>query len=271
MNQQPYRDIYGPAKNRDLDDGSDQTASDEGSSDGSDEDVGEKPTAPMHRKLVALDRRVRQDPCDIRGWLDLVALQGEPAGVGGLAGLNEEDPPRKRRRNKEAARQEASARASRAALRRSAAEIQLSTLSRALSATPDNARSIRLLLAQLTLAAHSGLWDSTRLETEWTRVLAANPGSPQLWHEYARWRQNDWSGFQVTKMVDVYADGLDALSRREQTSRWDDPECPSLEKTLVDLFSQSCSMLRQAGKSIYSRIEVDGPESDDEPDLYRPR
>lgn len=92
--------------------------------------------------------------------------------------------------------------------RASTSEIKLAILDRAL-ATPGNANSEALILAQLEAAAE--IEDSQRILERWKEALREHSDMTGLWIEYVSSRQTTWATFTVPDLIEVFEESLAVL------------------------------------------------------------
>ncbi|GAA5891027.1 hypothetical protein JCM6882_006393, partial [Rhodosporidiobolus microsporus] len=229
-----YRSVGGLVKPSDL-----AAMSEDDPSDADDDDGynglgitgGESHADYLRRRNLEIDRSLRDEPKNVKLWLEFVAFQDEVAqssftGATSLA---------------------ASKRALSKAERASTSEIKLSILERALSAAPDNASSELLLLAQLEAAAE--VEDPKRVLERWKAALYEHPDLTGLWIEYVSWRQTQWATFEVKEVVRVFEESLDVLRMAMDGEEPGSRAREMLEANAIYLFLRLCLMLRQAGYS----------------------
>lgn len=185
-----YRSIAGLIKPSNLAEVSSDEDGDEAFS-GAGISGGESRAEYLRRRNVELDRALRDEPNNVDKWLEFVHFQDELA----LSGEAETGSTTAKR---------ALSKSERA----STSEIKLAILDRAL-ATPGNADSERLLLAQLEAAAE--IEDPQRLLKRWKDTLAQHPDLTGLWIEYVSSRQTTWATFTVPDIVSVYEESLAVL------------------------------------------------------------
>ncbi|GAA5861515.1 hypothetical protein JCM3774_000276 [Rhodotorula dairenensis] len=240
-----YRSVAGLIKPSDLAEVSSDEDGDEAFS-GAGISGGESRAEYLRRRNVELDRALRDEPNNVDQWLEFVHFQDELAASG-------------------EAESTAAKRALSKSERASTSEIKLAILDRAL-ATPGNADSEPLLLAQLEAAAE--IEAPQRLLKRWKDTLAQHPDLTGLWIEYVSSRQTTWATFTVPDIVSVYEESLavlvDAMDR-PSTSR-DRREL--LESNAIYLLLRFCLMLRQAG---YSERATATFQALVEFNLFRPR
>lgn len=144
----------------------------------------------LRLKNLHYDRRLRENPRDIEGWIEFVEFQDEVAQASFMGGSTK--------------------RALSKLERASTSEIKLSILDRALGFT-ENKASEPLLLAYLRAAAE--IWDPKKLLARWSETLRKNPTLTGLWIEYVSWRQTSWENFQIRELVEVFSESFGVLSK----------------------------------------------------------
>ncbi|GAA5826903.1 hypothetical protein JCM11251_002152 [Rhodosporidiobolus azoricus] len=230
-----YRSVGGLVKPSDLATMSDD---EEGADDPDDDGYnalgitgGESHTDYLRRRNLEIDRSLRDDPRNVKLWLEFVAFQDEVA-QSSFTGATSST---------------ASKRALSKAERASTSEIKLSILERALSAAPDNRSSEPLLLAQLEAAAE--VEDSKKVLERWKTALYEHPALTGLWIEYVSWRQTQWATFEVKEVIRVFEESLEVLKAAMDGEELKSSARDMLEANAIYLFLRLCLMLRQAGYS----------------------
>ncbi|GAA5922599.1 uncharacterized protein JCM15063_003358 [Sporobolomyces koalae] len=189
---------------------------------------GESQDEYLKRRNIELDRALRDDPKNIKGWLDFVDFQDEVAQrsfVGSSLSYK-----RALSHNE----------------RTSTAEIKLAILTRAL-AIEGNEDAEPLLLAYLRAAAQ--VEDPKKVLQRWRDVLREHPDLTGLWIEYVSWRQTSWVNFSVKDVVEVFEECLDVLMLAMLREDIGSNELEAVEGNAIYLFLRLCLMLRQAGYS----------------------
>ncbi|SPO40780.1 uncharacterized protein PSFLO_06262 [Pseudozyma flocculosa] len=185
--------------------GSAGSASDE-ASDSDAGEAGEGAQVSLKARARELHQRLHSVPTDAPAWLDLADFQDR---LGDIGAADDTALEPKSRRARLADRE-----SSRASRRQAVLDVKFSILDKAISAHPDNRRSLALVLGRLQLAADTGRWDTERIEREWRRLLKdvefmANVDTAIiLWQGYLAWRRSDWSSFELGKISDLHAEAV---------------------------------------------------------------
>lgn len=155
---------------------------------------GESNVAYLKRRNVELDQTLRNEPSNVKAWLEFIEFQDEfnalafPSTSGGKSTPSA----------------------------RTTTEIKLSILQRALSYS-DNITSLPLLLLKFDLI--SILESPEKVLKTWKETLVEQPRSMELWKAYVDWRQSDWSTFEIRAMADVFRECLEVLGREARSEK----------------------------------------------------
>ncbi|KAN0061526.1 hypothetical protein ACQY0O_006373 [Thecaphora frezii] len=220
-------------------------ASDGGGSSDDDVAMVEDPYVSVKARSRELHERIRAEPTDVGAWLDLVDLQDRLTSVE-AADMGSRMPGA--RKGDGAERQ-----VSRASRQQATLDVQFSIVGKAISAHPDNRRSLLLLLSRLQLAAHSGRWDSERLEKEWRKVLgdeaytSSIDTAARLWQEYLAWRCSDWASFELARIGDAYSEAIQRFASLIPKHTEDPHALDQIDQVLLMLFRGRLDVLKDAG------------------------
>ncbi|KAK1278069.1 hypothetical protein QJS04_geneDACA017145 [Acorus gramineus] len=131
-------------------------------------------------------------------------------------------------------------------------EKKISILEKATELNPDSENLLLCLLKSYQSR------DSTNvLIDRWEKILRQHPGSCNLWKEFLRVRQGEFSSFKVSDMRKAYAHAIQALAstcsrlcrqgRESVHVQTIDPDLINLERGLVDIFVSLCKFEWQTG------------------------
>ncbi|KAK1309057.1 hypothetical protein QJS10_CPA09g00298 [Acorus calamus] len=131
-------------------------------------------------------------------------------------------------------------------------EKKISILEKATELNPDSENLLLCLLKSYQSR------DSTDvLVDRWEKILRQHPGSCNLWKEFLRVRQGEFSSFKVSDMRKAYAHAMQALAstcsrlcrqgRESVHVQTIDPDLINLELGLVDIFVSLCKFEWQTG------------------------
>ncbi|XP_005107028.1 nuclear exosome regulator NRDE2 [Aplysia californica] len=178
----------------------------------------------IFHKVAQFNQKVREDPQNIQLWLDFVRFQDT---------VVQED---KSFRTEDVRLKEVYQPT------RAVIEKKLSILEKALEANPS---SLELRLAQLE--QFQDIWDAEKLEKAWEDLLFIHPANVDLWRQYLCRQQSRLSRFSFGHMVKCYHKCFKklVLILDGQVTARNKPA--DLEEKIIDLFSQYCSFLHQAG------------------------
>ncbi|SCV68709.1 BQ2448_830 [Microbotryum intermedium] len=188
---------------------------------------GESESQYMLRRNIELDKALRDDPKNVKLWLEFVEWQDHVA-------LSASGASRWRT-------------ALSRVERRSTAQVKLAVVERALKADPANVEDERLVLKLLQLAEE--VEDTPTITKRWKKVLEEQPTMTSLWVRYVGWRQTDGTSFEVGSVVDTFVECFETLQRRADLAATPQ-ERDMIDANMVYLFLRLCLMLRQAVRMI---------------------
>ncbi|XP_044127923.1 nuclear exosome regulator NRDE2-like [Bufo gargarizans] len=175
-------------------------------------------------KVEDHNKRVREDPTDIKTWMEFVSFQDELIHQPSMYSTSENEMDSHRMSLK------------------MVLEKKLSILERAIESNP---ASTELKLARLRLCTE--FWENAALLKEWQKLVFLHPNEPQLWKKYLQFCQGQFSTFSVSKVNAIYGKCLSTLSAVHDGSMLSHPVMPGTERSMYDIFLQQCHFLRQAG------------------------
>ncbi|KAG8561892.1 hypothetical protein GDO81_015516 [Engystomops pustulosus] len=170
------------------------------------------------------NRRVRENPGDIKTWMEFVSFQDELIHQPSMYSTSESEMDSHRMSL------------------RMVLEKKLSILERAIESNPS---CTELKLARLQLCAE--FWENAALSKEWQKLIFLHPNDPQLWKKYLQFCQSQFSTFSVSKVNAIYGKCLSTLSAVHDGSMLSHPAIPGTEHSMFNIFLQQCHFLRQAG------------------------
>ncbi|XP_034957789.1 nuclear exosome regulator NRDE2 [Zootoca vivipara] len=172
------------------------------------------------------NRKVREDPGDIKAWMDFVSFQDEVMRGPSCYAISEGE------------------RETRKVSLKLILEKKLAILERAIESNPNNAD---LKLARLKLCTE--FWEPSAVIKEWQKLVFLHPNNPALWQKYLLFCQSQFSTFAVSKVHSLYGKCLSTLSAVHDGSMVSHPALPHTEEAMLAIFLQQCHFLRQAGHS----------------------
>ncbi|XP_069805403.1 nuclear exosome regulator NRDE2 [Dendropsophus ebraccatus] len=175
-------------------------------------------------KVEDYNRRVRENPTDIKTWMEFVSFQDGLIHQPSMYSTSESEMDSHRMSLK------------------MVLEKKLSILERAIESNP---ASTELKLARLHLCAE--FWESAALLKEWQKLIFLHPNDPQLWQKYLQFSQGQFSTFSVSKVNAIYGKCLSTLSAVHDGTMVSHPAVPGTERSMYNIFLQQCHFLRQAG------------------------
>ncbi|XP_018414025.1 PREDICTED: protein NRDE2 homolog [Nanorana parkeri] len=186
------------------------------------------PAAPRDTELLGrvedYNRRTRENPGDVRTWMEFVSFQDELLAQPSMYSTSEGEVDCYRMSVK------------------LLLEKKLSILDRAIESNPG---STELKLARLRLCAE--FWEAPALLKEWQKLVFLHPNDPQLWQRYLLFSQSQFSTFSVSKVMAAYGKCLTTLAAVHDGSMVSHPAVPGTERAMCEIFLQQCHFLRQAG------------------------
>ncbi|KAG9481787.1 hypothetical protein GDO78_010813 [Eleutherodactylus coqui] len=188
--------------------------------------VSEPRDTSILEKVEDYNRRVRENPGDIKMWMEFVSFQDELIHQPSMYSTSESEMDSHRMSLK------------------MVLEKKLSILERAIESNPS---CTELKLARLRLCAE--FWESAALLKEWQKLIFLHPNDPQLWQKYLQFSQGQFSSFSVSKVNTIYGKCLSTLSAVHDGTMLSHPAMPGTEHSMYSIFLQQCHFLRQAGHS----------------------
>ncbi|KAI9025805.1 NRDE-2, necessary for RNA interference-domain-containing protein, partial [Phycomyces nitens] len=211
-----YRDIRGDkhlGKSEDTDE-----------SDGEEVANEELFTEQTRRRTIDFNNKLKEDPHDVKTWLEFIAFQDELA-----SGLNSgSDTTTRTKSNKT-----------------SMNEVKMSIFEKAMENNPDDED-----LVEAYLKCGGETWDTLTLLREWDNVLKKNPESIRLWADYINLRQTNFASFSFTECTRVFEDCITTLNRilkRLHNDRRSEESRESIESILVYVVLRACLFMKQSG------------------------
>ncbi|CAN9502574.1 unnamed protein product [Ophioblennius macclurei] len=183
--------------------------------------------ALLSGRTEEFNRRLREEPTDAQLWIQFIRYQDELNAA--VFGGEEEQ------QGSESAEHRKSS-------YKAVLEKKLSIADRAIATNPT---CIALQLERLRICQE--LWEPAVLAKEWKKLVFLHPNSAPLWKEYLLFTQSYFSNFTVTKVNSAYGKCLSTLSAVKDGSMLSHPALPGTEEDLLDIFTQQCHFLRQAG------------------------
>lgn len=179
----------------------------------------------LSARVEEFNRNLRENPTDIKLWLDFVHFQDELAfGSGSFSSAGDCDAEMRKMSL------------------RAVLEKKLSIMDRAVESNPSD---VDLKLEKLRLCKE--LWEPAVLQKEWKKLVFIHPNSAPLWKKYLLFTQSHFSTFSVSKVNGVFGKCLSTLSAVQDGSMVSHPPLPGTQEDLLDIFLQQCHFLRQAG------------------------
>ncbi|XP_041828483.1 nuclear exosome regulator NRDE2 isoform X2 [Melanotaenia boesemani] len=186
-------------------------------------------TVLLTRRTEEFNRRLREQPADIKLWIQFIQYQDElSAEVFGGEGEQQGGDSAEHRKSSY----------------RALLEKKLSIAERAVATNPT---CIALQLERLKICQE--LWEPSALAKEWKKLVFLHPNSAPLWRQYLLFTQSYFSNFTVTKVNSAYGKCLSTLSAVQDGSMVSHPALPGTEEDMLDIFIQQCHFLRQSGHS----------------------
>ncbi|XP_073683226.1 nuclear exosome regulator NRDE2 isoform X2 [Garra rufa] len=180
----------------------------------------------LSARVEEFNRKLRENPSDIKLWLDFVHFQDEMAfGSGSFFAASDSDDGDMKKMSF-----------------RAVLEKKLSIVDKAVESNPAN---VDLKLEKLRLCKE--LWEPATLQKEWKKLVFIHPNSAPLWRKYLLFTQSHFSTFSVSKVNSVFGKCLSTLSAVQDGSMVSHPPLPGTQEDLLDIFLQQCHFLRQAG------------------------
>ncbi|RUS78263.1 hypothetical protein EGW08_013979 [Elysia chlorotica] len=182
----------------------------------------------IFEKIRIFNQRTRNEPQNVRLWLEFVAFQDvvaqrektKAAGLSQTLSLGEMYRPTK-----------------------SVIEKKLAILEKAVESNPS---SLELKLAQLAL--YQDIWETDKLEKAWEDLLFVHSGKADLWREYlARQQCSSLQGFTVSRVVKRFHKCFQTLASVMDGQVKVIQKASDIEEQTIGIFSQYCSFLHMSG------------------------
>ncbi|KAJ6661852.1 hypothetical protein lerEdw1_013023 [Lerista edwardsae] len=186
----------------------------------------EKGNSALMRKVEEFNRKVRENPRDVKVWMDFVSFQDELMRGPSCYAVNEGELEIRKKSLK------------------LLLEKKLAILERAIES---NLHDVDLKLARLKLCME--FWEPSAVIKEWQKLVFLHPNNPALWQKYLLFCQSQFSTFVVSKVHSLYGKCLSTLSAVQDGSMVSHPALPGTEEAMLAIFLQQCHFLRQAGHS----------------------
>ncbi|XP_062974026.1 nuclear exosome regulator NRDE2 [Elgaria multicarinata webbii] len=177
-------------------------------------------------KVEEYNRKVRENPKDVKTWMDFVSFQDELMRGPSCYTINEGERETRKKSLK------------------LVLEKKLAILERAIES---NVNNVDLKLARLKLCME--FWEPSAVIKEWQKLVFLHPNNPALWQKYLLFCQSQFSTFVVSKVHSLYGKCLSTLSAVQDGSMVSHPALPGTEEAMLAIFLQQCHFLRQAGHS----------------------
>ncbi|KAH0620431.1 hypothetical protein JD844_020874 [Phrynosoma platyrhinos] len=177
-------------------------------------------------KMEEYNRKVRENPRDVKAWMDFVSFQDEFMNTPSCFTMSEGEWQMRKKSLK------------------LVLEKKLAILERAIENNPN---SVDLKLARLKLCME--FWEPSAVMKEWQKLVFLHPNDPVLWQKYLLFCQSQFSTFVVSKVHSLYGKCLSTLSAVQDGSMVSHPALPGTEEAMLAIFLQQCHFLRQAGHS----------------------
>nr|XP_008112882.1 PREDICTED: protein NRDE2 homolog [Anolis carolinensis] len=186
----------------------------------------ESGTSHLMKKLEEHNRMVRENPRDVKAWMDFVSFQDELMRGPSCFTMTEGEWETRKKSLK------------------LVLEKKLAILERAIENNPN---SVDLKLARLKLCME--FWEPSAVIKEWQKLVFLHPNDPVLWQKYLLFCQSQFSTFVVSKVHSLYGKCLSTLSAIQDGNMVSHPALPGTEEAMLVIFLQQCHFLRQAGHS----------------------
>ncbi|XP_031560255.1 nuclear exosome regulator NRDE2-like [Actinia tenebrosa] len=180
----------------------------------------------MTQKTAELNKVLRENPHDVKRWIELVKFQTEAINNEDIAraGYTVSGNERKKKNSK--------------VIR----EKQISILEKALVVNPT---SIELVMYHLELC--SDVWEDIQLMERWRKVVFAYPNKTVLWRKYLSFVQSRFSTFTFRKAQRVYDKCFSTLLPIKEETFVSHQAEEGIEEDMLDLFVQHCKFMKQSG------------------------
>ncbi|XP_070797353.1 nuclear exosome regulator NRDE2 [Pituophis catenifer annectens] len=182
--------------------------------------------SPLMAKVEEYNCKVRENPRDVKAWMDLVSFQDELMRHPSCYAISDGEREMRKISSK------------------LILEKKLAILERAIENNPNE---VDLKLARLKLCIE--FWEPSAVVKEWQKLIFLHPNNPALWQKYLLFCQSQFSTFTVSKTHGCYGKCLSTLSAVNDGSMVSHPALPGTEEAMLAIFLQQCHFLRQAGHS----------------------
>ncbi|XP_054828308.1 nuclear exosome regulator NRDE2 isoform X2 [Eublepharis macularius] len=188
--------------------------------------ISENGNSGLMAKVEEYNKKIREDPTDVKTWMDFVSFQDELMRGPSCYSVSEGDQEKRKKSLK------------------LVLEKKLAILEKAVESNPSN---VDLKLARLKLCTE--FWEPSAVVKEWQKLVFLHPNNPALWQKYLLFCQSQFSTFLVSKVHSLYGKCLSTLSAVQDGSMVSHPALPGTEEAMLALYLQQCHFLRQAGHS----------------------
>ncbi|XP_044291906.1 nuclear exosome regulator NRDE2 isoform X1 [Varanus komodoensis] len=182
--------------------------------------------ARLLARVEEYNRKVRENPRDVKAWMDFVSFQDELMKGPSCYTIDKGEQETRKKSLK------------------LVLEKKLAILERAIES---NLNDVDLKLARLKLCTE--FWEPSAVIKEWQKLVFLHPNNPTLWQKYLLFCQSQFSTFVVSKVHSLYGKCLSTLSAVQDGSMVSHPALPGTEEAVLAIFLQHCHFLRQAGHS----------------------
>ncbi|XP_015278744.1 PREDICTED: protein NRDE2 homolog [Gekko japonicus] len=184
----------------------------------------ENENSGLMSKVEEYNKKVRENPTDVKTWMDFVSFQDELMRGPSCYSINEGEQEKRKKSF------------------RLVLEKKLAILEKAIESNPNN---VDLKLARLKLCTE--FWEPSAVIKEWQKLVFLHPNNPALWQKYLLFCQSQFSTFVVAKVHALYGKCLSTLSAVQDGSMVSHPALPGTEEAMLAIYLQQCHFLRQAG------------------------
>ncbi|KAG8126412.1 hypothetical protein E2320_021629 [Naja naja] len=183
--------------------------------------------SPLMAKVEEYNCKVRENPRDVKAWMDLVSFQDELMRHPSCYAISEGERETRKKSSK------------------LILEKKLAILERAIENNPNE---VDLKLARLKLCIE--FWEPSAVVKEWQKLIFLHPNNPALWQKYLLFCQSQFSTFTVSKTHGCYGKCLSTLSAVYDGSMVSHPALPGTEEAMLGFqpffFSSAISLGRLA-------------------------
>ncbi|XP_077179591.1 nuclear exosome regulator NRDE2 [Paroedura picta] len=186
--------------------------------------IGENDYSGVKSKVEEYNKKVRENPTDVKTWMDFISFQDELMRGPSCYSIGEGEQEKRKRSFK------------------LVLEKKLAILEKAIESNPND---VDLKLARLKLCTE--FWEPSAVIKEWQKLVFLHPNNPALWQKYLLFCQSQFSTFVVSKVHALYGKCLSTLSAVQDGSMVSHPALPGTERAMLAISTQQCHFLRQAG------------------------